>query len=53
MCCGYHRPVGVADQASELSRDGILQHRLGQTGIRNQPFEVGVLILELAQTLHL
>ena len=25
MCCEHHRPVGAADQASELSRNDILQ----------------------------
>ena len=53
MCCGHHRPAGAADQASELSRDDILQHRLVQRQVSDQPFELGVLFLKLAQALHL
>ena len=53
MYCGHYRPARVADQASELSRDDILQHGLVQAEISYQALELGVLLLELAQPLHL
>lgn len=53
MCSGRHRPAGAADQALELSRDDILQHRLVPRQVSDQPLELEVLFLELAQPLHL
>lgn len=53
MCYEHRRPAGAAEQASELSRDDILQHRLVQAEIGHQPLELGILFLELAQPLHL
>ena len=50
-----HGPAwfGAADQASELSRDDILQHGLVERQVRNQALQLRVLFLKLTQALHL
>jgi len=47
---GSRRPAGEAP-GSEVSLDEIVDHRLVEFYLRQRPFEPGVLLLKLAETL--
>jgi len=46
-------PFDAAGQASKVSADDVLQHRLVEGQIRDDLLQLAVLFLELAQSLHL